>query len=132
MSSTVLFPSQSYCLADALVFQVDYGRLADACGMSNPRSASNAWGRIKKKITARARIFTNGYGSEASAATPSKKRKVKTDANYTGEAPTKKQKANKGNAKAINDMYAEIEDGDNESPVKAEPEVDDEELTWKT
>ncbi|KAJ0160004.1 hypothetical protein CTA2_8771, partial [Colletotrichum tanaceti] len=30
--------------------ELDYQKLAAACGMTNPRSASNAWGAIKKKI----------------------------------------------------------------------------------
>ncbi|KAK2028571.1 hypothetical protein LX32DRAFT_653013 [Colletotrichum zoysiae] len=32
--------------------EIDYPLLAAACGMTNPRSASNAWGAIKKKLFA--------------------------------------------------------------------------------
>ncbi|CCF47554.1 hypothetical protein CH063_15901, partial [Colletotrichum higginsianum] len=32
--------------------EIDYQKLAAACGMTNHRSASNAWGSIKKKIFA--------------------------------------------------------------------------------
>ena len=33
--------------------KVDYDKLAELCGMGNPRSASNAWRAIKAKIMAK-------------------------------------------------------------------------------
>ena len=62
--------------------QVDYAKLAEACGMTNPRSASNAWANIKKKILAHAGITKEdgeGTGSptkKTPKATPRKRTKA--------------------------------------------------------
>ncbi|KXL50085.1 hypothetical protein M433DRAFT_7460 [Acidomyces richmondensis BFW] len=101
--------------------KVDYDKLADACGMTNPRSASNAWGKIKKKIIARAGNSMNSNGREASTTTPSKKRKGKTDVNNAQESPTKKQKEDNVKVKASEGYEnTEIEDGGEDSPVQLE------------
>jgi len=36
--------------------KVNYEKLAEACGMGNPRSASNAWRSIKAKIMAKGTV----------------------------------------------------------------------------
>jgi len=100
--------------------------------MSNPRSASNAWANIKKKIMAKGGVTNGGAspikkgtnGSEAGGAegeggeTPTKpkatpKKRAAPKAKVDGESPTKKAKGNKGKA-------ADVDRED--SPVKAEPE----------
>ncbi|KAF2730152.1 hypothetical protein EJ04DRAFT_403127, partial [Polyplosphaeria fusca] len=50
--------------------EIDYEKLAKFAGMSNPRSASNAWAKIKNKL-----VVDNGETSEKAAtkATPKKK-----------------------------------------------------------
>ncbi|CAK4032320.1 Hypothetical predicted protein [Lecanosticta acicola] len=50
--------------------KVDYQQLANLAGMSNPRSAANAWAVIKKKLAAQA--DANGGDNSSGAATPSK------------------------------------------------------------
>ncbi|TEA11319.1 hypothetical protein C8034_v007804 [Colletotrichum sidae] len=52
--------------------EVDYTRLAAACGMTNSRSAYNAWMRIKTKLfTAPPADEDNGAASSAAGAAPS-------------------------------------------------------------
>jgi hypothetical protein len=58
--------------------QMDYEKLANACGMTNPRSASNAWSSIKKKLFANvpaAAVDKDGKGPK----TPGRKRKTKAE-----------------------------------------------------
>ena len=117
--ATPHFPSTT--VTDA--HQVDYKKLADLAGMTNPASASNAWAKIKKKIQAQAEeggAVANGEeGTPKPKATPSKKRaKAKADQD-DGESPAKKSKGGRGKKAAS----AEAEDG--ESLVKPEPEEDD-------
>lgn len=50
--------------------KVDYQKLANLAGMSNPRSASNAWAVIKKKLAAQA--DANGDVSNGGTASPTK------------------------------------------------------------
>lgn len=60
--------------------------------MSNPVSASNAWSKIQKKITAQAGDVSGDATPEAQTpkATPAKKRAAGKKAD--GESPTKKTK----------------------------------------
>lgn len=60
--------------------------------MSNPVSASNAWSKIQKKITAQAGDVSGTATPEAQTpkATPAKKRAA--GKNVDGESPTKKTK----------------------------------------
>ena len=67
---------------------MDYVKLAEACGMTNHRSASNAWSAIKKKLTE--------HGALPATITPKKtpvKRKVEPKdegSDDDGDTPTKK------------------------------------------
>jgi hypothetical protein len=66
--------------------QIDYDKLATYAGMSNPRSASNAWAKIKTKL------MTPSDGS-APAPTPKKggaKKKVTAEGEEGETSPTKK------------------------------------------
>ncbi|KAM0277593.1 hypothetical protein ACHAQH_005712 [Verticillium albo-atrum] len=91
--------------------EIDYARLAAATGMTNPRSASNAWGAIKKKLfvgtppatPAKVRAAAaNGEGADSEKkrkrATP-KKKAVKGEGNDADidaaavETPVKKKRA---------------------------------------
>ncbi|OHF00749.1 hypothetical protein CORC01_04066 [Colletotrichum orchidophilum] len=54
--------------------EVDYQKLAAACGMTNPRSASNAWSGIKKKLFADLPAPVNESSSPAS--TPAKRKRT--------------------------------------------------------
>ncbi|GKT44556.1 uncharacterized protein ColSpa_04737 [Colletotrichum spaethianum] len=53
--------------------EIDYPRLAAACGMTNPRSASNAWSGIKKKLFADMPAPADEDGNPV--ATPSKRKR---------------------------------------------------------
>lgn len=72
-------------LAHAL--QIDYEKLARFAGMSNPRSASNAWGKIRNKL-----IANNPDGAEAMAPKTPKGGRKKPAANADGETATPKTK----------------------------------------
>ncbi|KAJ9626900.1 hypothetical protein H2203_003356 [Taxawa tesnikishii (nom. ined.)] len=84
--------------------KVNYDKLAEKCGFTNPRSASNAWANIKKKLA-----FPTGNGTATTPgkatpkATTPKKRVAKADADEDeaeAETPTKKPRARKAKAKA--------------------------------
>ncbi|KAH8903718.1 hypothetical protein BR93DRAFT_971327 [Coniochaeta sp. PMI_546] len=119
--------------------EIDYEKLAEACGMTNPRSASNAWSMIKKKL------FANSPATDGpvKAETPAKKRKApikKTpakDAVVKDEAvdddieveatPTKKARSrakpkpkvkSPAAVKDEDDSAEENENGVNNTPVK--------------
>lgn len=121
---------------------VDYNKLAEQTGMTNPRSASNAWAQIKKKIAVKGGITkdkdTNGTaengGSEAGTPKPKgtpRKRGKKADAedgDGDGASPTKKKKATPKKKAAKSEDTAEEDAGAVESPdgvVKAEEGEDD-------
>ncbi|KAF2765676.1 hypothetical protein EJ03DRAFT_377597 [Teratosphaeria nubilosa] len=109
--------------------KVDYEKLAQACGMTNPRSASNAWAAIKKKLLAMA----GGSGENGAAAaaapksTPGRKRgkqaveHVDGDDDEEGASPTKKQKtpAKGGRGKKGKKDEEKGVEG-SESPIKKE------------
>ncbi|KAF2484129.1 hypothetical protein BDY17DRAFT_121798 [Neohortaea acidophila] len=82
--------------------KVDYNKLAESCGMTNPRSASNAWASIKKKILAKGGITAgneDGTPKATPKATPKRKKGAKADAGDDEESPTKKVKGGKGKGK---------------------------------
>ncbi|KAK7535131.1 uncharacterized protein J3D65DRAFT_669240 [Phyllosticta citribraziliensis] len=88
---------------------IDYSVMASLAGMSNPRSASNAMGAIRKKLNANMPAGTAVPGSGPRPKTPGgrkKKRNVDDDDDDDDEdggnieSPTKKAKANgKANGK---------------------------------
>ena len=98
--------------------------------MTNPRSASNAWAAIKKKIQVKGGITkANGAAEDEGSATPKatpkaspKKRAKKADTDADdGESPTKKPKATPKKSK----KKVEAEDEEHfedaaESPIKKE------------
>ncbi|KAH9822945.1 RNA polymerase I specific transcription initiation factor [Teratosphaeria destructans] len=122
--------------------KIDYDKLAQECGMTNPRSASNAWAAIKKKLLAMAGgSGENGAEAAATAAaaaapksTPGKKRGKKAadhvdgDGDEEGASPTKKQKtpAKGGRGKKGRKDEEKGVEG-RESPVKKE-EVEGEDV----
>ena len=78
---------------NATASKPDYKRLAALAGMSNPVSASNAWSKIQKKITASIGNVPADVAPEAQTpkATPAKKRAAAKFA-FDGESPAKKTK----------------------------------------
>ncbi|KXH36380.1 hypothetical protein CSIM01_04895, partial [Colletotrichum simmondsii] len=54
--------------------EVDYAKLAAACGMGNPRSASNAWSGIKKKLFSDLPAQSSDSTAKRKTATPSKRK----------------------------------------------------------
>ncbi|EME88039.1 uncharacterized protein MYCFIDRAFT_85937 [Pseudocercospora fijiensis CIRAD86] len=119
--------------------KIDFEKLARLSGYTNVRSASNAWGAIKKKLASQASKFGAGDSdvngdNESSAtpkttpkATPKKRGKKAADEDDGEETPAKKTKGRKGKAtpkKADTD-----EDSAEGAPVvKAETESDDDGL----
>ncbi|GKT56491.1 hypothetical protein ColTof4_08963 [Colletotrichum tofieldiae] len=65
--------------------EIDYPRLAAACGMTNPRSASNAWGGIKKKLFADLPAPVDEDGNPI--VTPSKRKRVTATKKKAAPAP---------------------------------------------
>jgi hypothetical protein len=104
--------------------QIDYDKLASFAGMTNPRSASNAWAVLKKKL------MTPTDGS-APLPTPKKAggRKKKVDSGEGGDATPKKPTTPRKRAKK------DVEDGEkspkkrgrpNKAKPQQEPEDDEE------
>ncbi|KAI7000986.1 hypothetical protein KC332_g11741 [Hortaea werneckii] len=110
--------------------KLDYDMLAAECGMTNPRSAGNAWRSIRAKLLANAGISKDGNGDGDGAGTggngsakptPSKKRaKAKTEKDDDDESPSKKprgatagkgKKGKKGGADAAVDGEVIGEEG---------------------
>ncbi|KAF3001444.1 hypothetical protein E8E13_008027 [Curvularia kusanoi] len=107
--------------------EIDYEKLAKFAGMSNVRSASNAWAGIKKKLMAP----TDG---SAPASTPVKRgRKKKDDAGEDGETPTKKVTPRKRAGKKLDEdgetptKKARVSKAKPKSKSKAESEVEENE-----
>ncbi|KAI8239368.1 hypothetical protein K4K55_001910 [Colletotrichum sp. SAR 10_96] len=65
--------------------EIDYPKLAEACGMTNPRSAANAWGVIKKKLFAD--MPAPAANEDGTATTPAKRKRA-TPRKKTASAPT--------------------------------------------
>lgn len=125
-SQFLLFPHPT-CLTPPS--QLDYDMLAAECGMTNPRSAGNAWRAIRAKLAAHAGMSKDGNGESNGAEaggngsakpTPSKKRaKAKTEKD-DDESPSKKargaaagkgKKGKKGGAEAAVDGEVDGEEG---------------------
>jgi len=96
--------------ADMHLFQhqVDYAKLAAACGMTNTGSASNAWGKIKKKL------FLDVPGASTPSTTVSTSKKRQSGGRKKQQQP----------AKAVSPANADGEDEDDldeaveETPTK--------------
>lgn len=73
--------------------QVDYDKLAGLCSYTNPRSATNAWTGIKKKLTNIAKESAGDAGSTATPATPKSNKRAKTQVD--DETPAKKPRSAK-------------------------------------
>jgi hypothetical protein len=78
--------------------QVDYKKLADALGMQNPRSASNAWSGIKKKLWAGSSATAPGSEKKATPGGRKRKNAIKEvdadnddDEEMVNPSPTKKR-----------------------------------------
>jgi len=91
--------------------------------MSNPVSASNAWSKIQKKITAQlGDVSADGTPEvQTPKATPAKKRAAKPAAD--GESPAKKPKATPSKAKKVKDEP--VDDSDvSRSQSRSQTEVE--------
>ncbi|KAI8940031.1 hypothetical protein NX059_003753 [Plenodomus lindquistii] len=111
--------------------EIDYEKLASFAGMGNPRSAGNAWAKIKnklmtpadgsvpptpKKAGGRKKVVKedgeeDGEGTPKKVATPRKRAAKKQDVD--GDASPKKKSRAKSAAKV---------ESEEDEPVKAEPE----------
>ncbi|PVI08148.1 hypothetical protein DM02DRAFT_666122 [Periconia macrospinosa] len=124
---------------------VDYDKLAAFAGMSNPKSASNAWAKIKGKLFAnqaegaaaaatpkrgRAKKVVDKEGDETPKTTP-RKRTAKKDANDDNESPTKKR-AVKPKPKAADaepvikteQAKPAVDDADSDAPAEETAQVE--------
>ncbi|KAJ4382920.1 hypothetical protein N0V86_002147 [Didymella sp. IMI 355093] len=116
--------------------EIDNEKLAEFAGMTNPRSAGNAWNALKKKLMApadlnappptprrrggRKKKEVDGEDGEATPKKTSRKRTAKESED--GDAsPKKKGRPTKATTKA----KQETEEEEEESKVKAEPESSD-------
>ncbi|KAK1574266.1 uncharacterized protein LY79DRAFT_593428 [Colletotrichum navitas] len=66
--------------------EIDYTALASACGMTNPRSASNAWSAIKKKLFSNMPAPVDEDGNPIM--TPSKRKRASPVKKKAAPAPT--------------------------------------------
>ncbi|KAF1983985.1 hypothetical protein K402DRAFT_396178 [Aulographum hederae CBS 113979] len=119
--------------------EIDYPKVAELMGMSNPRSASNSWAAIKKKM------FPDGLGATSSAtstprktATPRKTKKRAATPDDDGDSgekdaetmktPAKKARKARGKAAAKKEEEVkeemEVEDGEG-GPVKEEEDMEE-------
>ncbi|KAI7221669.1 hypothetical protein KC333_g1559 [Hortaea werneckii] len=124
--------------------KLDYDMLAAECGMTNPRSASNAWRGIRAKLLANAGISkdangdANGEGAAAgngsAKPTPTRKRaKAKTEKHDDDESPTKKARGaatGKGKKGKKTDAAAVDEEVDGEEGGKVKTEAVDDEVEY--
>nr|POE77614.1 hypothetical protein CFP56_09261 [Quercus suber] len=105
--------------------KIDYVKLASLVGMSNPRSATNAWLNIKKKLALRAKATdaaSFGEGNEVATPTASKKRKGGDD-NSANSTPTPAKRGRKSK-KATQDDDGE-DTMNKESIIKIETDVNE-------
>lgn len=119
--------------------QVDYNKLAELSGMTNPKSAANAWAAIKKKLAARGSLVKDDGGDTGTASpakTPKSKprakrgKKADDEDDDAEESPTKKvkptPKGKKGKAaKSEPEIEEDASDGD-KGVVKEEDAADGE------
>ncbi|EMF17333.1 uncharacterized protein SEPMUDRAFT_104602 [Sphaerulina musiva SO2202] len=127
--------------------KVNWQKLAGLMGMSNERSAANAWGRIKKKLAQRVASANDGdnddEGSAAAAsstpkskATTGKKRGRKPasaaddhhdDDDEDAKPPPKKSRAKKAKGGASKALAVKDEVDDSAKAIKAEKVEDGDE-----
>ncbi|XPS70557.1 hypothetical protein M3J09_002770 [Ascochyta lentis] len=105
--------------------EIDNEKLATFAGMSNPRSAGNAWANLKKKLM----VSGDGAPPTPKKAAASRKKATKDDAGEDGEATPKKTPRKRANK--------EPEDGDASPkkrgrPAKAKPKKEPEEESCKS
>ena len=115
---------------------MDYDKLAAAMGMSNVRSASNAWGILKKKLGNPDLLGTPAKEPKTPGSkTPRKRAAAKAPANDDDEngeveTPTKKRKSARVKANTKAKQEAEPEEDNNADSVEVktlhEEDVDDE------
>ncbi|KAI3392068.1 hypothetical protein diail_6297 [Diaporthe ilicicola] len=123
--------------------EIDFPELAAELGMTNPRSAVNAWAQIKKKMNWNVKVPDSPAGGKA-AGTGKRKKAVSNDGDDDGDeetaAPAKKAKAaakprkkssdtpKKGKAAAAPKSPAVAKDDSDEEKVddddKADPAAD--------
>ncbi|RMZ14218.1 hypothetical protein D0862_02085 [Hortaea werneckii] len=121
--------------------KLDYDMLAAECGMTNPRSAGNAWRAIRAKLIANAGISKDGNGDangEGAAGngpakpTPTKKRAKAKAEKDDDESPSKKARgAAAGKRKKGKKPGAAVDgevDGEDGGKVKTEAVGDEVEL----
>ena len=109
--------------------QIDYSKLAEACGMKNVRSASNAWAQIKKKILSKSNITKDDAEGEEenrkdTPKTTGKRKRANTTTaaaaeDITTETPAKKPKG-KGRPKKSEVKVEEAEEDDVNATVEEE------------
>lgn len=126
--------------------KVNWQKLAGLMGMSNERSAANAWARIKKKLVQRAASANTGDNDEdgsAAAVSSTPKPKVATgkkrgrkpasaadendDNDGDAEPPVKKSRAKKANGGARKALAVKDEVDDSAKAIKAEKVEDGDE-----
>ena len=101
-TSNLLQPCKPMLLSNPLtLFQIDYDKLAELSGMTNPKSASNAWAKIKTKLASTS-------AENAGAKTPKK------------TSPRKKNLP-KINTEALDDKVAGEDAGSPSTPRKRGP-----------
>lgn len=109
------------------VAQVDYEKLAAAMGMGNVRSASNAWGILKKKLGNPDLLGTPTKEPKTPGTKTPRKRTAKTPANdddengEAAETPTKKRRGVASKAKgkvAKKEADVDDEDVDVKAPIE--------------
>ncbi|KXT11905.1 hypothetical protein AC579_10492 [Pseudocercospora musae] len=112
--------------------KIDFEKLARLSGYTNVRSASNAWGAIKKKLASQANkagagdADVNGDNESATTpkTTPKKRGKKAADEDDGEQTPAKKTKGRKGKA-TPKKAGTDEDSGENGPVVKAEAEGDD-------
>ncbi|KXT11906.1 hypothetical protein AC579_10492 [Pseudocercospora musae] len=123
---------QRWRLREHLRLQIDFEKLARLSGYTNVRSASNAWGAIKKKLASQANkagagdADVNGDNESATTpkTTPKKRGKKAADEDDGEQTPAKKTKGRKGKA-TPKKAGTDEDSGENGPVVKAEAEGDD-------
>ncbi|KAH5192524.1 hypothetical protein HBH68_146500 [Parastagonospora nodorum] len=121
--------------------EIDYEKLAGFAGMFNPRSASNAWAKIKGKllvnpdgaVASPAPKKTGGRKKAAPAdgeaatpkktATPRKRAAKKQDVEGEDASPKKKGRAAKKSDEVVKEEVDEAEDIKVDAPAEVKPEL---------
>ncbi|KAK2769525.1 hypothetical protein CKAH01_15144 [Colletotrichum kahawae] len=90
--------------------EIDYPKLAEACGMTNPRSATNAWGVIKKKLFSD--VPAPAANEDGTAATPAKRKRA-TPKKKVAPTPSPEEDENADELSAVVEKKLVVE-----TPVK--------------